>query len=91
MVGRPSKKVQCMARRKYDGNQCQAKGILMNNGRYLCRFHGGYSTGPRTIQGKINSLKQLKQYKGKSDEEIKRIIENNYRKNTAWRNVDFNL
>ena len=64
MVGRPSKKIQCMASRKYDGNQCEAKGILKKNGRYLCRLHGGLSFGQKTIEGKINSIKNLKQYFG---------------------------
>ena len=79
MVGRPSKKIQCMASRKYDGNQCEAKGILKKNGRYLCRLHGGLSFGQKTIKGKINSIKNLKQYRNKTHEEIKSIITNNHR------------
>ncbi len=75
MVGRPSKKVQCMARRKYDGQQCQAKGILKNNGRYICKLHGGMSYGHRTTEGRIKALMNLRQYKNKSYEEIKRSIE----------------
>ncbi len=75
MVGRPSKKVQCMARRKYDGQQCQAKGILKNNGRYICKLHGGMSYGQRTTEGRIKALMNLRQYKNKSYEEIKRSIE----------------
>ena len=79
MVGRPSKKIQCMASRKYDGNQCEAKGILKKNGRYLCRLHGGLSFGQKTIKGKINSIKNLKQYRNKTYEEIKSIITDNHR------------
>ena len=79
MVGRPMKKIQCMASRKYDGNQCEAKGILKKNGRYLCRLHGGLSFGQKTIKGKINSIKNLKQYRNKTHEEIKSIITNNHR------------
>tara|TARA_R100000700_G_scaffold23427_1_gene30270 strand:- start:966 stop:1202 length:237 start_codon:yes stop_codon:yes gene_type:complete len=78
MVGRPSKKIQCQARRKYDGNQCQAKGILKNNGRYLCRLHGGLSYGQKTIEGRARALMNLKQNKEKNYEEIKRSIEINY-------------
>ena len=33
------------------------------NGR--CRMHGGLSTGPKTIEGKLRSLACLKQYQGK--------------------------
>ena len=79
MVGRPSKKIQCMATRKYDRQQCQAKGILKKNGRYLCRLHGGLSFGQKTIEGKINSIKNLKQYRNKTHEEIKSIITDNHR------------
>ena len=78
MVGRPSKKIQCEAKRKYDGNQCQAKGILKNNGRYICKLHGGMSYGQRTIDGKIKALMNLKQNKNKTYEEIKRNIQPHY-------------
>ena len=78
MVGRPSKKIQCEARRKYDGQQCQAKGILKNNGRYICKLHGGMSYGQRTIEGKIKALMNLKQNKNKTYEEIKRNIQPYY-------------
>ena len=68
-----------MASRKYDGNQCEAKGILKKNGRYLCRLHGGLKFGQKTIKGKINSIKNLKQYRNKTYEEIKSIITDNHR------------
>jgi hypothetical protein len=74
MVGRPSKKVFCQARRKYDGKQCQAKGILCKNGRYVCRYHGGKSTGAKTFEGKLKQYRNLIQYRNKTDEEIKSII-----------------
>lgn len=83
MVGRPSKKIQCEARRKYDGNQCEAKGILKKNGRYICRMHGGLSFGPKSIEGKIKSRMNLKQNKDKTYEEIKSIITDNHRSITA--------
>ena len=75
MVGRPLHKIQCQARRKYDGQQCQAKGLLKKNGRHICRLHGGLSAGQTTVEGKIKALQNLKQYKDKSYEEIKIIIE----------------
>ena len=78
MVGRPSKKIQFEERRKYDGKQCQAKGILKNNGRYICKLHGGMSYGQRTIEGKIKALMNLKQNKNKTYEEIKRNIQPYY-------------
>ena len=86
MTGRPSKKIQCQARRKYDGNQCQCKGIKQNNGRYICRYHGGLSTGPKSLEGKIRALQNLIQYKGKNYEEIKGIIAKNSGKPTTRKN-----
>ena len=79
MVGRPMKKIQCMASRKYDGNQCQAKGLLKKNGRYLCRLHGGLSFGQKSIDGKIKARMNLKQNRNKTYEEIKSIITDNHR------------
>jgi|TARA_R100001530_G_scaffold914_2_gene1613 hypothetical protein len=70
MVGRPSKKIICGARRKYDGNPCQCKALP--SGR--CKFHGGMSTGQQTLQGRIKALKNLLPFKHYSDEQIKQII-----------------
>jgi len=91
MTGRPLKKIQCQARRKYDGKQCQAKGIKTKKGSYICRLHGGLSTGPKTIEGKIKSLQKLKQYKNKTYEEIREIIEFNNIQATARGNINKHL
>ncbi|HXV24471.1 MAG TPA: HGGxSTG domain-containing protein [Alphaproteobacteria bacterium] len=48
---------RCGARRKQDGLPCVAK--LLANGR--CKFHGGMSTGPRTLEGRARSLANLRQ------------------------------
>jgi len=53
------KRVNCGARKK-NGQQCRAKA---EPGRNRCRFHGGKSTGPKTIEGKIKSLSGLPQYR----------------------------
>ena len=84
MVGRPMKKIRCEAMTKRYKRQCLAKGILKKNGRYLCRLHGGLSFGQKTIEGKINSIKNLKQYRNKTHEEIKSIITDNHRATAAW-------
>jgi hypothetical protein len=42
-------------------------------------LHGGLSTGPKTIEGKIKSLIKLKQFQGKTYEEIKQYIEDHSR------------
>ena len=71
MVGRPLRKVTCDAARKYDGNPCQAKALA--NGR--CKYHGGMSTGAKTLDGKIKAYSKLKQFQSYSEEQIKRYIE----------------
>ena len=41
------------------GTPCRCKG--MKNGR--CRLHGGMSTGPRTPEGRLRALRNLKQFR----------------------------
>lgn len=53
------KRMPCGARKK-TGQQCKAKAEIGSN---RCRFHGGNSTGPKTIDGKIKSLANLPQYR----------------------------
>lgn len=53
------RKIICGARAKSTGKPCQAKAL--SNGR--CRLHGGFSTGPRTNEGKRRALENLRQYK----------------------------
>jgi len=33
----------------------------LKNGRWLCRWHGGLSTGPKTPEGKERALKALRE------------------------------
>ncbi|WP_416224164.1 HGGxSTG domain-containing protein [Thiohalophilus sp.] len=47
----------CRARTR-DGTACRCKAL--KNGR--CRLHGGLSTGPKTLEGKVRALSNLKQY-----------------------------
>jgi len=54
-------RVPCGARKK-TGHPCKAKAEPGSN---RCRFHGGKSTGPKTIDGKIKSLSKLSQYQRK--------------------------
>jgi len=83
MVGRPLRKVTCDAARKYDGNPCQAKALA--NGR--CKYHGGMSTGAKTLDGKIKAYSKLKQFRSWSEEEIKRYIEERHRSQSDERNT----
>ena len=61
MTDKPRRKdlSRCGARRKYDGKPCQAKAL--SNGR--CKYHGGLSTGPKTLEGKRRALQNLRQYR----------------------------
>ena len=88
MVGRPLRKVICGARRKYDGQPCQAK--ARQNGR--CYLHGGMSTGALTIEGRINALMGLKQFKGWSREDvIRKAKEKNYYRINDGEDIDIDL
>ena len=91
MVGRPSKKIRCEAMTKRYKRQCLAKGILKKNGRYICRMHGGLSYGQTTLEGKINSLRNLKQNRKKTHEEIKRDIGESFGAVGARQHPNFNL
>ena len=48
---------KCGARRKRDGSYCIAKPLV--NGR--CKFHGGMSRGPKTAEGRLRALANLRQ------------------------------
>lgn len=62
-----SERPKCGAKTRA-GGKCQARAVWNKakdkpkNGR--CRLHGGLSTGPKTPEGRIRSLAQLKYYKG---------------------------
>jgi hypothetical protein len=53
-------RVACGARRRRDGQPCQALSVP---GRRRCRWHGGCSTGPKTEQGRSLARKNLVQYR----------------------------
>ncbi len=53
------KSSRCGARRKRDGEPCEA--AALHNGR--CRYHGGLSTGPKTPDGRAVALANLRQYR----------------------------
>jgi hypothetical protein len=57
--GKQDPPVICGARRHRDGQPCQARSA---SGKRRCRFHGGRSTGPRTVDGKARALANLRQY-----------------------------
>ena len=73
MAGRPLRKIQCESYTRVSNytKQCLCKGYYQKtSGKYRCKFHAGMSTGPRTLTGRLNAIKNLKNFKNKSDEEI---------------------
>ncbi len=62
---------RCGARCR-DGHSCRAPAVWdkennrPRNGR--CRMHGGLSTGPKTLEGKLRALMNLKQFRALASE-----------------------
>ena len=61
MAARHKYILQCQTINKQNKLPCKASGILMKNGNIRCRMHGGWSTGPKTPEGKAKALLNLKQ------------------------------
>lgn len=62
-VRHPQKvRVTCGARRRRDGQPCQALSVP---GKRRCKWHGGCSTGPKTPAGRRRTLGNLRQNRGK--------------------------
>ena len=84
MAGKPLHKIQCesFTRGSKFTKQCLCKGYFQKtSGKYRCKYHGGASTGPRSIDGKIKALRNLKHFKNKTEEElIKWIKQKRYAK-----------
>jgi len=84
MAGKPLHKIQCesFTRGSNFTKQCRCKGYFQKtSGKWRCKYHGGASTGPRSIQGKLKALKNLKNFKNKTEEElIKWIKQKRYAK-----------
>ena len=52
-----NKRVPCGGRRRSDGKPCEALSVP---GKRRCKWHGGYSTGPRTAEGKAKVAANLR-------------------------------
>ena len=73
MVGKPLHKIQCesFTRGSNYKIQCKCKGYFQKtSGKYRCKYHGGASTGPKSIEGRLKAIKNLKSFKNKTDEQI---------------------
>ena len=55
-------KLPCETLTKQGKRPCRAPGIVMKNGRIRCKVHGGYSTGPKTKEGKARSANNIIRY-----------------------------
>lgn len=88
MVGRPLHKIYCesMTRRSNFTVQCRAKGNLMKSGKYRCKNHGGMSlsNGQRTFDGKIKAMMNLRPFKNKTYDEVRKILGPNFGTTPAW-------
>lgn len=82
-------KIQCEAIAKHSGKRCKCKGYFVpSSRRMLCCFHKGskswdyktrkyrglYRNDNVSIQNKINILKNLVNFRNKTDDEIKEYI-----------------
>lgn len=56
---RPAPRPKCGAKRHRDGQPCESKA---EPGKNRCRFHGGRSTGPKSVKGKARALANLRQF-----------------------------
>ena len=100
-------KIQCEAIARHSGKRCRCKGYFTpTSRRMLCTYHkaskswnhktrkymGLYRNNRIDIQSKINMLKNLKNFKSKSEDEIKRYIKDQeQRANTIrYRTIYFN-
>jgi len=83
MAGRPLSKIQCesFTRGSNYQVQCRCKGYFQKTSKkYRCKFHGGFSTGARTLEGKIIALSKLKQFKNFTTDQLKQWILNRQKK-----------
>ena len=84
MAGKPLHKIQCesFTRGSKFTKQCLCKGYFQKtSGKYRCKYNGGASTGPRSMDGKIKALRNLKHFKNKTEQElIKWIKQKRYAK-----------
>ncbi len=79
MAGRHKYRLKCQTINKQNKLPCKAKGYRTKKGTIRCRLHGGFSSGAKTLEGKIKSLKNLRQFKNLNDEEIRTHITNKFR------------
>ena len=100
MTGRLSQKIYCEAIAKTSGVRCRCKGYYTpTNNRFLCRFHRGakswdsktrkykglFKNNNVEIQKKINILKNLVNFRNKTDDQIKEYIQSEQQRANSYR------
>jgi len=100
MTGRLSQKIYCEAIAKTSGKRCRCKGYYTpTNNRFLCRFHRGakswdsktrkykglFKNNNVEIQKKINILKNLVNFRNKTDDQIKEYIQSEQQRANSYR------
>lgn len=78
--GKKQNRVFCESYIRDGSRKCYAKGFPTKNGKLLCRWHGfqniqGFNKPNFPLESKIKQLKGLVQFREKSNEEIKKHIE----------------
>ena len=60
-------KLQCQSKTRQSGYtiQCRGVGILCKNGNVRCKNHAGRSSGPKSKEGKLKSIQNIKNYNDK--------------------------
>lgn len=67
----PGRKKQLCGSRTRRGTPCRCKALA--NGRR--RLHGGLSTGPKTLRGKMKALKNLRQYRDRPHQGVYDVLD----------------
>ena len=88
MAARHKYRLACQTINKQNKLPCKAKGYLTKKGTIRCRLHGGYSTGPKSVEGKIKALKNFKNW---NDNKIRTSIRDfqRHRTETNGRNTSY--
>jgi hypothetical protein len=75
MPGKNKELQQCESMARSTGVRCRAKGWLKKkSNKYRCKNHGGLCKGQTTLAGKIKALKNLTNFRNKTDLEIENYV-----------------
>ena len=72
MAARHKYRLACQTINKQNKLPCKASGIYCKSTKTVrCRIHGCWSTGPKSADGMLKALRNLKQFKNSNDTEIR--------------------